>query len=100
MPKMVKNQKMSACICGYSQDYSQDITGAGIVKEVVKAKPLVKEMVVEGASDSRLPTANVECQKCGHKKAFFWTKQTRAGDEPETKFYKCEKCARTWRDYS
>ncbi|MEK6946569.1 MAG: transcription factor S, partial [Nanoarchaeota archaeon] len=34
-----------------------------------------------------------------HKTAYFWLVQTRAGDEPETKFLKCEKCGHTWRDY-
>ena len=40
-----------------------------------------------------------ECPKCRHKKAYYWTVQTRAGDEAETKFLKCEKCSHTWRDY-
>src|SRR3989338_6249361 len=40
------------------------------------------------------------CPKCHHKKAYFWTIQTRASDEPETKFYKCEKCKHVIRDYS
>ncbi|MBI2108536.1 transcription factor S, partial [Candidatus Woesearchaeota archaeon] len=31
--------------------------------------------------------------------AYFWLVQTRAGDEPETKFLRCEKCSHTWRDY-
>ena len=41
-----------------------------------------------------------ECPKCGHRTAYFWLVQTRAGDEPETKFLRCEKCGHTWRDYN
>ncbi|GAH37902.1 unnamed protein product, partial [marine sediment metagenome] len=40
-----------------------------------------------------------KCKKCGNEKAFFWTVQTRSGDEAETKFFKCTKCEFTWREY-
>ena len=45
------------------------------------------------------PIVQMECPKCKNKKAYFWTTQTRASDEPETKFYKCTKCNYTWRVY-
>jgi DNA-directed RNA polymerase subunit M len=47
-----------------------------------------------------MPLIDEECPKCGHRKARFWTQQTRAGDEGDTKFFKCEKCKHTWRDYN
>ena len=40
-----------------------------------------------------------DCPKCKNKKAYFWTVQTRASDEAETKFFKCTKCDHTWRSY-
>ena len=46
-----------------------------------------------------LPKIKEKCEKCGHDTAFYWTMQTRAGDEPETKLLRCEKCKHTWRDY-
>ena len=45
------------------------------------------------------PTVEEECKKCGHKKVYFWTMQTRSTDEAETKFFKCVKCKFTWREY-
>lgn len=48
---------------------------------------------------STYPIVQIECHKCKNKKAYFWTLQTRAGDESETKFYKCTKCSHTWRVY-
>jgi transcription factor S len=45
------------------------------------------------------PIVQILCQKCKNKDAYFWTSQTRASDESETKFYKCTKCKHTWRDY-
>ena len=56
-------------------------------------------LVLEEDTESH-PLSDAECPKCGHNKAYFWLQQTRAGDEPETKFMKCEKCKHTWRDYS
>jgi transcription factor S len=43
------------------------------------------------------PITDWDCEKCGHKKAYFWIRQMRAGDEPESKFYKCVKCKVTTR---
>ena len=56
--------------------------------------------VVEKNDTEHLPKADVECPECGHDEAGYWTVQTRAGDEPETVFYKCVECEHTWRDYS
>lgn len=39
------------------------------------------------------------CPKCRHTGAYYLLKQTRAADEPETKFYTCESCGHRWREY-
>ncbi len=57
------------------------------------------DVVEEDHESQILPKTDAECPKCRHHKAFYWTIQTRAGDEAETKFLKCEKCSHTWRDY-
>ncbi|MBI5803443.1 transcription factor S [Candidatus Pacearchaeota archaeon] len=60
-----------------------------------------KEVVVMKEKDAQtLPVTSETCKKCKNKEAYFWTIQTRAGDEAETKFFKCTKCEYTWRDYS
>ncbi len=46
-----------------------------------------------------LPKIDQDCAKCSHGKAYFWLVQTRAGDEAETRFFKCAKCNHTWREY-
>jgi len=72
--------------------------GSGIITE--KAKSDVKKIeVIDESKQEIYPLVDIDCSKCGHKKAYFWEIQTRAGDEPATKFYKCEKCKYTWRDY-
>ena len=49
--------------------------------------------------DEVYPVVDMKCGKCKNKKSYFWTLQTRAADESETKFYKCVKCKHTWRVY-
>jgi len=46
-----------------------------------------------------MPIMKVECPKCHNHEAYFWEVQTRAADEPATKFQKCTKCKHVWRDY-
>ena len=49
--------------------------------------------------DEIYPIVDMKCPKCKNKKCYFWTQQTRAADESETKFYKCVNCKHTWRVY-
>ncbi len=82
------------CSCGYVLK-----SGNVEVKEEFKSKTEDNIDVVD-ANDETLPETDAECDKCGNKKAYYWLVQTRAGDEPETKFLKCTKCSHTWRDYA
>jgi transcription factor S len=56
-------------------------------------------VIKESDEEAAYPIVDMKCEKCKNKKAYFWTRQTRAGDESETKFYKCTKCKHTWRVY-
>ncbi|MEK6859585.1 MAG: transcription factor S [Nanoarchaeota archaeon] len=59
-----------------------------------------KEVVVVNEGDNEIhPIVAMLCEKCKNKEAYFWTKQTRAGDEAETRFFRCTKCKHTWREY-
>ncbi len=55
--------------------------------------------VIKEKDTDVFPVINNTCPKCGHREAYFWTAQTRAGDEAETRFFKCTKCQHTWREY-
>lgn len=55
--------------------------------------------VNEGRKDI-LPETNADCPECKNTTAYYWIEQTRAADEAPTRFYKCTKCAYTWREYS
>ena len=94
LPKKEGNKNVIRCSCGYTNAKAEVVE----IKEEVKKK----ETFTEPASDNddMLPVTEGECPKCKNDKAYFWLVQTRAGDEPETKFMKCTKCKHTWRDYS
>jgi len=78
--------------CGHKESSSVEI------KEEIKRRPRAavagEEVVIES-----LPTVDAICPKCNHDKALWYTKQTRASDEPETQFFICKKCSHRWRKY-
>ncbi len=92
VPKMEGTKSVYRCSCGYKEGATEVV----LTESVKKA-----EEVPEAVKDvSPHPLTEVECPKCHHRKAYYWMVQTRASDEPETKFYKCENCEHIWRDYS
>jgi DNA-directed RNA polymerase subunit M len=62
------------------------------IKEVVSNANRKIDLVDGSEEEKTLPLTQTECPACKHTKAYYWTIQTRASDEPETKFMKCEKC--------
>lgn len=56
--------------------------------------------IIKGEETSVYPVTTANCPKCGNHKAYFFTAQTRAGDEAETRFFICTKCKYKWREYS
>ena len=95
MPKKDGNKKILACSCGYK---SKDVSKVTIKEEKLDKTKDIE--VIDKNEFETLPKMDAECPECGNKKAYFWLVQTRASEEPETKFLKCEKCGHTWRDYS
>ena len=93
LPKKEGNKKVIICSCGYKSDNIE------LTKLTETVKNDEQEVEVIEKDIEILPKTDAKCDKCGHKTAFFWTLQTRSGDEPETKFLKCVKCGNTWRDY-
>lgn len=94
VPRKEDSKKMLICSCGYKTTQIEWAT----VKETVPKTEKEVEVIDKGELQT-LPKTTAECPKCGNKTAYFWLVQTRAGDEPETKFLRCEKCEHTWRDY-
>ena len=69
-------------------------------KKIVEKGEKKQKIVLIKEKKISLPKIEADCKKCGSKKAYFWIEQTRASDEPPTRFYKCVKCGKVWREYS
>jgi len=97
MPKVVDGKKVIQCSCGYKSGETEKLKLTENIGNGKKQKFAVAEPEKE---EETMPKTKAECPKCGNREAYFWEVQTRAGDEPPTKFLKCVKCKHTWRDYS
>ena len=65
----------------------------------IKSTKKSQEMLVLEKESTHLPETDIECPECGHKRAYWHVQQTRASDEPPTRFYRCIKCSHVWREY-
>lgn len=83
--------------CGYEEPVNEAVKTAYKSKSVVEKK---NEILVADAVVEALPKAKATCPKCGNDEAYVWMQQTRAADEPPTRFYRCTKCGYTWREYA
>jgi len=77
---------------------TKKIDGKLTVSHKIEKTPRDKIIVVEDDSIP-MPTTSASCPECGHIEAYYWTVQTRRGDEGATEFYRCTKCKHTWRNY-
>ncbi|MBU7023825.1 MAG: transcription factor S [Theionarchaea archaeon] len=84
------------CRCGYSKKIGKEEKEHYTLQE----KPIEpREILVIEEEIQQMPTAKMECRKCGNTEAYYWMLQTRSADEPATKFFRCTKCKYTWREY-
>ena len=91
---LIQKRKNDGCPrCNYSIKGRVKLRTSEKVDEKKKV-----ESIPEGQNEI-LPIVAEDCKECGNKEAYFWTVQTRASDESETKFFKCTKCGHTKRDY-
>lgn len=94
-PREDGKKTLLTCRCGYSSTEKEDI----LLQESIKSEKKI-EIVKDDTDMDAHPKIKVECPKCSGKEAHFWTIQTRAGDEAETKFFQCTKCKYRWREYN
>ncbi len=80
--------------CGYEESVSEPFT------QEYKVEAKVTVIGEDEKKMRTMPTTSITCPRCGHGVAYFWTAQTRSGDESDTQFFKCKKCGHTWRLYT
>jgi len=88
-----KKTKEGCPRCSYTSKGKVKIVSSEKMGEKKKEIEVIKKDV------QAFPIITEKCKKCGNDKAYFWTVQTRSGDEAETKFFRCTKCEHTWREY-
>jgi len=81
-----------------SCEHTKEIEGRLRVTQNIEKGPRDKIIVVEDDSIP-MPVTRASCPKCNNNDAYYWTVQTRRGDEGATEFYRCTKCKHTWRRY-
>lgn len=91
---MPSGGKMKCRSCGFEKDKD---TGKTLVeKKEFKEREVT---VLEGAEAAGLPSTRAHCEECGNDTAYWWLRQLRSADESETRFFRCTKCGKTWREY-
>jgi len=83
VPEKRGKEKYLVCPkCGYREKLKE--TADLSIKE--KPEEERKKVVVFGKGEelAELPVTKIMCPKCGNDKAYWWTQQTRAADEPPT----------------
>jgi len=88
---MMKKTKAGCPRCSYTAKGKVDMK----IKEDINEQAPVA--VVDEKESNVNPITDWECKKCNSKRAYFWIRQMRAGDEAESKFYECVKCKNTVR---
>lgn len=90
---MVSDGKAACAKCGFKPKGNVKIESSEKVEKTNKVA------VINEKDSSVYPVVQMKCPECKNATSYFWTMQTRAADESETKFYKCTKCEHTWRQY-
>ncbi|UCD45793.1 MAG: transcription factor S [Candidatus Bathyarchaeota archaeon] len=94
--KLDPEKKLLTCSkCGTEEPAEDDIV-------MTRNKEEQDKIVVLGKKERNLrttPQTKAKCPKCGNTMAYWWMVQTRGIDESATQFFRCTKCAHTWRDY-
>ncbi len=88
-----KNKNFVCSRCGYVLKSKIKIESSEKIKKKLEIG------IIKDRDTDVFPVINAICPKCKYGEAYFWTSQTRAGDEAETKFFRCTKCRHTWREY-
>lgn len=86
---------VAGCRCGRTQRKKPQSTPVPIPAQPGKSfTDIPAEVWSKGIPgvEAFQPTTDWRCPRCGNRKAYFRTRQTRRADEPTTVFYTCTKC--------
>ena len=101
-PQKDGKKRVLCCFnCGYKKRLTSKSKASYRIVDKIQHGPDEETVVIDEkmAQHQIMPTAKVECAKCGNREAYCWQVQTRPGDESMTTFFRCTKCNLTWREY-
>lgn len=94
-----KQNRTSGWYCRKCNFFVKDVNAkTSFISEKIHVDDSVKKFK-EDDNYSQYPKAKARCGKCGNTEAYWALQQTRAADEPQTKFFCCTKCKHKWREY-
>jgi DNA-directed RNA polymerase subunit M len=97
LPGKKENEVVNICrTCG-NVSRSKKVTGTISEKLKIEEKKIV--VLTEDDTLKQYPKTKEICPECGNNEAYWYMQQTRAADEPPTRFYTCTKCKHKWREY-
>ena len=94
VPENRDGRKILTCKkCGTSRDAAGSSGSYVLSKEMGEKDNVVviREEVVP------YPITKASCRKCGNGEAYYYSVQTRGGDESETVYMTCTKCKHVWK---
>ncbi len=98
LPKKTQKSIVLICRkCGHRKTLRKNEDFKISTKTLKKEEGLV--IVDKRSQKETLPVTTVQCPKCENTQAEWWVQQTRSGDEPPTRFFRCTKCSHVWREY-
>ncbi|MEM4717564.1 MAG: transcription factor S [Desulfurococcaceae archaeon] len=100
--KPIKENNKTIMVCSRCGFKEEAVSKQGFkISSRIEHSEREKTIILEDSVDiSKLPVSReVTCRRCGSHEAYYWVLQTRAADEPPTRFYKCVKCGYVWREY-
>jgi len=68
------------------------------VKEATLKKKQVDDVLGGEEAWKNVQKTQAVCPECRNDEAYFREIQTRSADEPATIFYRCTRCAKTWKE--
>ncbi|RLG77952.1 MAG: transcription factor S [Thermoprotei archaeon] len=99
LPRRSGGKSVLVCTkCGYILNSTPSSL---VLSQRIEHSEKEKTIVLEGKMPEAAPKLKgvVRCPKCGYDEVYYWEMQTRAADEPTTRFFKCVKCGYVWREY-
>ncbi|MFB0544279.1 MAG: transcription factor S [Candidatus Hodarchaeota archaeon] len=96
MPKKDENGNI-LLVCGKcGKTISKESSGGYTISSKIEKSETI--VIQDPSKSTSFSFTKIKCPSCDSMEAYYWMEQTRNIDEPPTRFYRCKKCGKTWRE--